>query len=174
MRGFDDEDLDALCQRRRIRRSRLPRLRARSADGRRRRLAVPTKLRTYGLSGAATSAANDDDDDDPEDLQSSTAADHVRIDSTDRQADVVAVPVLHDCGVGRSCKWTRRCTVWTPLPWCRFGRVTVNGATVSCCNPYHYALWTRRECILRAQCIYIVRFVVWRRNGGRVSLSVFG
>lgn len=28
-----------------------------------------------------------------------------------------------------------------PLPWCRFGRVTMNNATVSCCNPYHYALW---------------------------------
>uniref|UniRef100_A0AC35GKN8 MH1 domain-containing protein n=1 Tax=Panagrolaimus sp. PS1159 TaxID=55785 RepID=A0AC35GKN8_9BILA len=28
-----------------------------------------------------------------------------------------------------------------PLPWCRFGRVTVNQATVSCCNPYHYALY---------------------------------
>uniref|UniRef100_A0A0N5AWD8 Mothers against decapentaplegic homolog n=1 Tax=Syphacia muris TaxID=451379 RepID=A0A0N5AWD8_9BILA len=28
-----------------------------------------------------------------------------------------------------------------PLPWCRFGRVTLNNTTVSCCNPYHYALW---------------------------------
>ncbi|VDN05751.1 unnamed protein product [Thelazia callipaeda] len=28
-----------------------------------------------------------------------------------------------------------------PLPWCRFGHVTMNNATVSCCNPYHYALW---------------------------------
>ncbi|KAI1724782.1 MH2 domain-containing protein [Ditylenchus destructor] len=32
-----------------------------------------------------------------------------------------------------------------PLPWCRFGRVTINNATVSCCNPYHYALWIRPE-----------------------------
>ncbi|KJH53567.1 MH2 domain protein [Dictyocaulus viviparus] len=31
------------------------------------------------------------------------------------------------------------------LPWCRFGRVTINNATVSCCNPYHYALWIRPE-----------------------------
>lgn len=31
------------------------------------------------------------------------------------------------------------------LPWCRFGRVTINNATVSCCNPYHYALWIRAE-----------------------------
>ena len=31
-----------------------------------------------------------------------------------------------------------------PLPWCRFGRVTINNATVSCCNPYHYGLWIRR------------------------------
>uniref|UniRef100_A0A1I8BWT7 Mothers against decapentaplegic homolog n=1 Tax=Meloidogyne hapla TaxID=6305 RepID=A0A1I8BWT7_MELHA len=34
-----------------------------------------------------------------------------------------------------------------PLPWCRFGRVTINNATVSCCNPYHYALWIRPETI---------------------------
>lgn len=33
-----------------------------------------------------------------------------------------------------------------PLPWCRFGRVTINNATVSCCNPYHYGLWIRRKC----------------------------
>ncbi|CAD5210042.1 unnamed protein product [Bursaphelenchus xylophilus] len=32
-----------------------------------------------------------------------------------------------------------------PLPWCRFGRVTINNATVSCCNPYHYGLWIRPE-----------------------------
>ena len=32
-----------------------------------------------------------------------------------------------------------------PLPWCRFGRVTINNATVSCCNPYHYGLWIRRK-----------------------------
>uniref|UniRef100_A0A1I8AF25 MH1 domain-containing protein n=1 Tax=Steinernema glaseri TaxID=37863 RepID=A0A1I8AF25_9BILA len=32
-----------------------------------------------------------------------------------------------------------------PMPWCRFGRVTINNATVSCCNPYHYALWIRPE-----------------------------
>ncbi|GMT28492.1 hypothetical protein PFISCL1PPCAC_19789 [Pristionchus fissidentatus] len=31
------------------------------------------------------------------------------------------------------------------LPWCRFGRVTINNATVSCCNPYHYALWIRAD-----------------------------
>lgn len=34
-----------------------------------------------------------------------------------------------------------------PLPWCRFGRVTINNATVSCCNPYHYGLWIRRNFI---------------------------
>ncbi|KAI6182550.1 hypothetical protein M3Y97_00392500 [Aphelenchoides bicaudatus] len=32
-----------------------------------------------------------------------------------------------------------------PLPWCRFGRVTINNATVSCCNPFHYGLWIRPE-----------------------------
>uniref|UniRef100_A0AC35TJ98 Mothers against decapentaplegic homolog n=1 Tax=Rhabditophanes sp. KR3021 TaxID=114890 RepID=A0AC35TJ98_9BILA len=31
------------------------------------------------------------------------------------------------------------------MPWCRFGRVTINNATVSCCNPYHYGLWIRPE-----------------------------
>lgn len=32
-----------------------------------------------------------------------------------------------------------------PLPWCRFGRVTINNATVSCCNPYHYGLWIKPD-----------------------------
>ncbi|KAH7698669.1 TAG-68 protein [Aphelenchoides avenae] len=32
-----------------------------------------------------------------------------------------------------------------PMPWCRFGRVTINNATVSCCNPFHYGLWIRPE-----------------------------
>uniref|UniRef100_A0A0N5B4G1 Mothers against decapentaplegic homolog n=2 Tax=Strongyloides papillosus TaxID=174720 RepID=A0A0N5B4G1_STREA len=31
------------------------------------------------------------------------------------------------------------------MPWCRFGRVTINNATVSCCNPYHYGLWIKPE-----------------------------
>jgi hypothetical protein len=31
------------------------------------------------------------------------------------------------------------------LPWCRFKRMTIDGTTVSCCNPYHYALWIKRK-----------------------------
>lgn len=31
------------------------------------------------------------------------------------------------------------------LPWCRFKRMTIAGTTVSCCNPYHYALWIKRK-----------------------------
>uniref|UniRef100_A0A914I288 Mothers against decapentaplegic homolog n=1 Tax=Globodera rostochiensis TaxID=31243 RepID=A0A914I288_GLORO len=34
-----------------------------------------------------------------------------------------------------------------PLPWCRFGRVTINNATVSCCNPFHYGLWIKPETV---------------------------
>ncbi|VDN56534.1 unnamed protein product [Dracunculus medinensis] len=38
-----------------------------------------------------------------------------------------------------------------PLPWCRFGRVTMNNATVSCCNPYHYALWIVADPVMNSE-----------------------
>lgn len=53
-----------------------------------------------------------------------------------------------------------------PLPWCRFGRVTINNATVSCCNPFHYGLWIRRESALGSPLfIYSVMFwALWTSN----------
>uniref|UniRef100_A0A0N4VGD1 Mothers against decapentaplegic homolog n=1 Tax=Enterobius vermicularis TaxID=51028 RepID=A0A0N4VGD1_ENTVE len=49
-----------------------------------------------------------------------------------------------------------------PLPWCRFGRVTLNNTTVSCCNPYHYALWIVGRCLLlKKKFFFLYFFSAW-------------
>uniref|UniRef100_A0A914WU52 Mothers against decapentaplegic homolog n=1 Tax=Plectus sambesii TaxID=2011161 RepID=A0A914WU52_9BILA len=150
MHGFDDEDLDALY-------------RAVESDGRDARDCAPgppmdvdqatcsKRGQDFGQTGAAAAAAANaaatlgDYNDYAQDLvTSATAADQSGlIPQIDKP---MSLPYL-------CCKLWR----WEelhvdaalhrldPLPWCRFGRVTVNGATVSCCNPYHYALWTKYD-----------------------------
>ncbi|TKR94048.1 hypothetical protein L596_008391 [Steinernema carpocapsae] len=126
MRGFDSEDLDVLRK-------------AVESSGREIKQCAPGPPMDVDGDGAGCSKSPDAEDEEEDKGQEDCGL----IPQIDRP---MSMPYL-------CCKMWRWKELQVdaalhrldPMPWCRFGRVTINNATVSCCNPYHYALWIRPE-----------------------------